>query len=74
MTDKSGAMAIRKISEPGWKARQLVPGGVSLVQSTIVPAGVDKALGVISSVHAKEMRWDGKIWRRFGDNISGTST
>ena len=54
MTDKSGAMAIRKISEPGWKARQLVPGGVSLVQSTIVPAGVDKALGVITSVYAKD--------------------
>ena len=49
VTGKFGAMAIRKVSELGWKAQHFVPSGVSSVQSTIVPAGVDNAVGVITS-------------------------
>ena len=54
VTGKFGAMAIRKVSELGWKAMHFVPSGVSSVQSTIVPAGIDNALGVITSVYAKD--------------------
>ena len=54
VTGKFGAMAIRRVSEIGWKVMHLVPSGVASVTSTIVPAGVERSIGVISSVYTKD--------------------
>jgi branched-chain amino acid transport system substrate-binding protein len=54
VTGKFGAMVIRKASDLGWKALHFVPSGVASVTSTIVPAGVERAVGVITSVYTKD--------------------
>lgn len=55
VTGKFGAMAIRRVSELGWKAQHFVPSGVSSVTATINPAGADRAVGVITSVYTKDV-------------------
>jgi branched-chain amino acid transport system substrate-binding protein len=51
---KFGAMSVRKVSELGWKAQHYITTGVSSVTATINPAGPERAVGVISSVYAKD--------------------
>lgn len=54
VTGKFGAMAVRKAFEMGFKGNHYIASGVSSVQGTIVPAGVDKAVGVMSTVYLKD--------------------
>ncbi|MFO1329589.1 MAG: ABC transporter substrate-binding protein [Rubrivivax sp.] len=55
VTGKFGAMSIRKTSELGWKATHYITSGVSSVNSTINPAGPERAIGVITSVYLKDV-------------------
>ena len=54
VTGKFGALVIRKANELGWKAMHFVPSGVASVTSTIIPAGPERAIGVITSVYTKD--------------------
>ena len=54
VTGKFGAMAIRKAHELGFKGNHYIASGVSSVQGTIIPAGVDRAVGVMSTVYLKD--------------------
>lgn len=53
-TPKFAAQAIKKASEIGWKPLFLINYVSSSVSSTIVPAGVDKAIGVVAATIAKD--------------------
>lgn len=55
VTGKFGAMSIRKVHELGWKATHYITSGVSSVNSTINPAGPERAVGVITSVYLKDV-------------------
>ena len=55
VTGKFGAMAIRKVSELGWKPMHFITSGVSSASSTMHPAGADRSMGVITSVYAKDV-------------------
>lgn len=72
VTGKFGALAIRTINEIGWKPMHFIPVGVSSVAATIVPAGVDRSIGTITSVYTKDPSdpaWSGdagvKAYREF---------
>ena len=54
VTGKFGAMSIRRVSELGWKPTVYIASGAATVASTIVPAGVDRATGTITSVYTKD--------------------
>ncbi|MCX7271873.1 MAG: ABC transporter substrate-binding protein [Burkholderiales bacterium] len=54
VTGKFGAMAVRKAFELGFKGNHYIASGVSSVQGTIVPAGADKSVGVMSTVYLKD--------------------
>ncbi len=54
VTGKFGAMAIRKASELGFKGAHYIATGVTSVQGTIIPAGVERAMGVMSTAYAKD--------------------
>jgi len=54
VTGKFGAMGIRRVSELGWKPTVYIASGAATVASTIVPAGVDRATGTITSVYTKD--------------------
>lgn len=54
VTGKFGAMSIRKASEMGFKGNHYIATGVTSVQGTLIPAGVDRATGVLSTVYAKD--------------------
>lgn len=54
VTGKFGAMAIRKASELGFKGNHYIATGVTSVQGTLTPAGLDRATGVLSTVYAKD--------------------
>ena len=54
VTGKFGAMVIRKASEMGFKGNHYIATGVSSIQGILVPAGVDRATGVLSTVYAKD--------------------
>ncbi len=53
-TPKFAAQAIKKASEIGWKPLFLINYVSSSVASTIVPAGPEKAIGVIAATIAKD--------------------
>jgi branched-chain amino acid transport system substrate-binding protein len=53
-TAKFVAMAIRRLHEMGWRATHYVPSGASSVAGVIQPAGVERAVGVISSAYLKD--------------------
>ena len=55
VTGKFGAIVIRKVSEMGWKAAHYITSGVASVTATINPAGPERAVGVITSVYAKDV-------------------
>lgn len=54
VTGKFGALAIRGISELGWKPMHFIPVGVSSVAATINPAGAERSIGTITSVYTKD--------------------
>jgi len=54
VTGKFGAMSIRKASEMGFKGNHYIATGVTSVQGTLIPAGVERAAGVLSTVYAKD--------------------
>ncbi len=54
VTGKFGAMSIRKANEMGFKGNHYIATGVSSVQGVLIPAGVERATGVLSTVYAKD--------------------
>jgi branched-chain amino acid transport system substrate-binding protein len=71
-TPKFAAMAIRKAYDIGWKPVQYLNNVSQSVGSVLVPAGVEKAVGIISSNYGKDPtdpQWDNdpgmKEWRAF---------
>jgi len=54
VTGKFGAMSIRKANEMGFKGNHYIATGVTSVQGTLIPAGVERAVGVLSTVYAKD--------------------
>lgn len=54
VTGKFGAMAIRKAADLGFKGGHYIATGVTSVQGTIIPAGVDRAIGVMSTSYLKD--------------------
>jgi len=54
VTGKFGAMSIRKAHELGFKGNHFIATGVTSVQGVIIPAGADRAIGVLSTVYAKD--------------------
>ena len=71
-TPKFAAMAIRKAYDVGWKPTQYVNNISSSVGSVLIPAGLEKATGLISSVYLKDPsddRWKSekgmKDWAAF---------
>ncbi len=54
VTGKFGAMSIRRASELGFKGNHYIATGVSSVQGILIPAGIEHATGVISTVYGKD--------------------
>jgi len=60
-TPKFAAQAIRKVDEVGWKPTHYLNQVSASVGSVLKPAGLDKAVGLISMLYVKEgsdSRWD----------------
>ncbi len=60
-TPKFAAQAIRKVDEVGWKPTHYLNQVSASVGSVLKPAGLDKAVGLISMLYVKEgsdARWD----------------
>ncbi len=53
-TAKFAAQSMRKIFELGWKPMHFIPSGAASITATIMPVGVEKAQGVITSVYLKD--------------------
>lgn len=53
-TPKFAAMAIRKIAEMGWKPLHILANVSASVGSVLTPAGLDNALGIVSSAYSKD--------------------
>ena len=53
-TPKAAAQAIRKIAELGWKPVYFIGNTSSGVASTLKPAGLENAKGIISSAYLKD--------------------
>ncbi len=53
---KFGALVIRKLHDLGWKPTHYMVGVAAQVSATFIPAGVDKAVGVLSAGTAKDPR------------------
>ncbi|WP_027554273.1 ABC transporter substrate-binding protein [Bradyrhizobium sp. Cp5.3] len=53
-TIKSGAQAIKRTAELGWKPLQIINNGASFVSSVMKPAGFENAQGVLSAAYAKD--------------------
>jgi ABC-type branched-subunit amino acid transport system substrate-binding protein len=53
-TPKFAAQAIKKANEIGWKPLFLINFVSSSVSSTILPAGADKAIGIVSATITKD--------------------
>ena len=51
---KFAAMAIRKVYEIGWKPLHYLVAPGSPIRSVLVPAGVDRSIGVITAVGGKD--------------------
>ncbi len=71
-TPKFAAQAIRKVAEMGWKPTTFLTNVSASVGAVIKPAGVENAVGVISSAYAKDPsdpRWKNDPglngWRAF---------
>ncbi len=69
---KFAAQAIRKAYDTGWKATHFLNNTSVSVGSVLTPAGLDKSVGLITSLYGKDPtdpRWDGDPgmteWRSF---------
>jgi branched-chain amino acid transport system substrate-binding protein len=51
---KAAAQAIRKVHDIGWRPLHLLQSVAASIASTLKPAGVDRAVGVISSTYYKD--------------------
>jgi ABC-type branched-subunit amino acid transport system substrate-binding protein len=49
-TPKFGAQAIRRVSDLGWKPLQLINWASSSISGTLEPAGLEKAIGLLSAM------------------------
>lgn len=54
VTAKFSAQAIRKIYDLGWKPTHYITSGAASVASSIIPAGPERAIGLISSTYIKD--------------------
>jgi branched-chain amino acid transport system substrate-binding protein len=54
VTPKFAAMSIRKVYDLGWRPLHFVPTNASSVESVLKPAGVDRAVGLISAAFVKD--------------------
>ncbi len=52
-TPKFGAQAIRKVYDMGWRPLFLISNTLGAVESTLKPAGLEKAIGLISASYFK---------------------
>ena len=52
-TPKFGAQAIRKVYDMNWRPLFIVSNTLSAIESTLKPAGLDKAIGLISASYFK---------------------
>ncbi len=60
---KFAAQAIRRAYDIGWRPRQYLTSGSSSVAAVLQPAGVEKAVGVISAAYIKDPtdeQWQGE--------------
>jgi branched-chain amino acid transport system substrate-binding protein len=53
-TPKFAAQAIRKSYDIGWKPLQLLNGVSTSVSAVLEPAGLDKSVGIVSLIYAKD--------------------
>jgi branched-chain amino acid transport system substrate-binding protein len=53
-TAKFGAQAIRKLHELQWKVQHFIANGSSSASSVVIPAGAERAVGLISSAYVKD--------------------
>jgi ABC-type branched-subunit amino acid transport system substrate-binding protein len=51
---KFSAMTIRKVSDVGWKPLYVLGNPASSVATALIPAGVEKAVGLITSAYMKD--------------------
>jgi branched-chain amino acid transport system substrate-binding protein len=61
VSPKFGAQGIRKIGELGWKPLIVLVPAVSQIEATLKPAGVEHAVGAITSIFQKlsgDPKWD----------------
>ena len=71
-TPKFAAQAIRKVFDLGWKPLEFVTNVSASVGAVLKPAGLDKAVGLITAAYLKDStdaKWDSdpgmKEWRAF---------
>ena len=69
---KFSAMTIRKVYEVGWKPMYIVGNPASSVATALIPAGLDKSVGLLTSAYMKDPndpQWENdpayKDWRAF---------
>jgi branched-chain amino acid transport system substrate-binding protein len=59
-TPKATSQAIRRAYDTGWKPKMIIPSIVAQIQGTLAPAGLDKAIGVMTPTFIKDAqdpRW-----------------
>ncbi len=54
-TSKFAAQAIRKLHDIGWQPTHFMNSTASSIAATLVPAGVDKSVGIITSIYLKDI-------------------
>ena len=54
-TPKFAAQSIRKVYDIGWKPLQFVNNVSAQVQSVLIPAGVEKAIGLLTALYIKDV-------------------
>ena len=54
-TSKFAAQAIRKVYDIGWKPLQFVANISAQVQSVLIPAGLEKSIGLITAIFIKDV-------------------
>jgi len=71
----ASAQSVRQRTEAGIQAySQAQAGKPPRRRGCPAPRAHTSATGHHAPTRMQRMRWDGKIWRRFGNIISGTST
>ena len=58
---KQASQTIRKLHDLGWKPEHYLIGSASGIATTLMPAGLDKSVGIVSATYVKDPkdpRWD----------------